>query len=285
MAVRICPLCRKHPLGSHANTKWCKGCASELRRSPKHTLTPAQQRKALRLRGKKPRQEVADRVNCSVANLSRFARANGVSFSAMPYATNAQLVKQVVAYYRKHGFKETQKQFPRLKIRNIVDRYDGTCSRQKRWTPEQIVQAVRMAGILSEARQAKLFARPGAGAGSVRSLWNKRLNGQPNSVLGLPMYAAGFLCRPSVPSVLVSTKRPSKHMSTRRMVLWVDAELFLRPGVSLPLRKAVRALAKFQRWLWQTENVRAAVLRVTKMNCNRQSQARASSSAQWRTVP
>lgn len=263
MRLELCPSCKQELVQQHHNAKWCAVCAAERRKKPPSSLTPAQVRKALKLRGTMLKDDVAKAVGVSRAAITRLGRERGVSFSAMPYATNPKLVARVIAHYDKHGRIATQKRFPDVSVRAIVEHYGrGRQPRQVRWTDEQIVAAARMAGIVSMERQAEIFGRPGAHKGSIRSLWIKRLKVAGGGIHGMSAHTARHLLRPGFPVVTTqfwNTRRGSSEFS-RQIVLWCDMGPWLRRGTPPFVREGIKAMTNFQRWLFKTDNPRKAIL-------------------------
>jgi hypothetical protein len=260
----LCPDCRVRLVQEHGNAKRCAPCAKARVQRPHHAMTPAQVRHALRLRGKYQKKEVARLVGVPWGSLSRLGRELGVSFSAMPYAANPALVARVTAYYAKHGRRATEKRFPEVSVRYIIERYPHR-PRQVRWTGEQIVQAARMAGLVSKERQAKLFKRPNAQRGSITSLWMKRFGHGGANIHGISQWGAKALLLPGYPTVMTqfweTRQRAGDGASfTRQLVLWCDMEPWLLPGTPPFLRDAVRAMADFQCWLFKTPHPRRAIL-------------------------
>jgi hypothetical protein len=259
----LCPDCKVRLVKDHWNAKRCGPCAKMRVSRPHHAMTPAQVRQALALRGKCTRKEVARRVGVTDVAINRLGRELGVSFSAKPYSTNPGLVARVAAYYARHGRQATQKRFPDVCVRSIVERYPHR-PRQARWTDEQIVQAARMAGLVSAKRQAEMFNRPNAREGSIKSLWAKRFGRGGAHIHGLSKHAARALLRPGFPTVATQFWA-MRHWAndlpfSREIVLWCDVEKWLLPGTPDFLRDAVRTMADFQRWLFKTETPRRAIL-------------------------
>lgn len=259
----LCPDCQVRLVRDHWNAKRCGPCAKARVKRPHHAMTPAQVRHALALRGQCPRKEVARRVGVTDVAINRLGRELDLSFSAKPYSTNPLLVAQVTAHYARHGRPATEKRFPNINVRSIVERYPHR-PRQTRWTDDQIVQAARMAGLVSAKRQAELFNRPNAHEGSIKALWMKRFGAGGAHIHGFSKHAARALLRPGFPTVKTQFWA-MRHWAnacafTRELVLWCDMEEWLLPGTPDFLRDAVRTMADFQRWLFKTESPRRAIL-------------------------
>ncbi len=251
-----CPNCKKRPKQGHFNSKWCKLCARSFRINPRSTLSEAQIEQARKLIGKMSREDIAERVGTSVASLKRAFRGTRLAFFNR-YMINPKLVEQVCRYYEKHGRQKTQKQFPDIKVRSIVERYKKFKPRQARWTDEQFVMLARMAGIVSPSKQAKFFNRPRANAGSIKAAWMKRLGFSPAQLHGMSHDNGKHLVSDSCPFVKVGKgKRPL------RICLWVDMEQHQRDGLPDFISEAVTTLADFQRWLFKSEDPRTEIIKL-----------------------
>jgi hypothetical protein len=196
----LCPDCKVRLVQDHGNAKRCERCAEARRQQPHHAMTPQQVRHALALRGKMSRAAIAQRVGVSLPSIFRLGRELGISFALVRSPDYARLIERVNAYYVKHGRAATQKRFPDVRVRSIVERYPHA-PRQVRWTGKQIVQAARMAGLVSMERQARIFNRPNAHAGAIQSLWMKRFRHGGANIHGVSKHAARALLRPGYPTV------------------------------------------------------------------------------------
>jgi transcriptional regulator with XRE-family HTH domain len=156
---RTCLTC-KRPIRGHFNRKRCRPCAKRLVKRPVGKLSPGQEKVARKLAGKMKQDDLADRIGCSRSNLIRWARDHKVSLDSL--SLKPDVVKKVCAYYERHGRKRTEKKFPNVRVRSIVERYKLFKPRQIKWTDKQIIEAARMAGLISPGAQAKYFNRPRA---------------------------------------------------------------------------------------------------------------------------
>lgn len=246
-----CLNCKKRERKKHFNSKYCERCSSELRSKPKSTLTKSQINKAKKLIGKMPRDEIAKELKTSVSNLKR-AKVGYLYYKNYKYRANPKLVQRVCKFYEKHGLRKTQEEFPDITVRSLIERYPQYRPRQIRWTDEQIIDAVKMAGFVSFDEQSKYFNRPGAKAGSIKKLWISRLSGSPMAIHGLSGWNAQFIVDPKCPHV--------KTPSGISLYLWVDLENHLLPEMPQFLHEAVSTLATFQRKLYGVKNVRREIL-------------------------
>jgi AcrR family transcriptional regulator len=230
-------------------------------------MTTEQIRMAQRLVGKMPRDEIAKACGVSVSSLKRAFRGVRICYFNK-YVANPNLVEAVCRYYEKHGKNKTQERFPNVKVRSVVERYKNFNPRTIRWTDEQIIEAARMAGIISKKAQAEYFNRPNAHLGSITSLWMKRFGRGGGSVNGLAWYVARQFVRPSCPRVQTAVwAMRQTHKNTfqsRTVALWVDVATHIKAAAPEWFRSTAVALARYQRWLWKTERVHASVLKMIK---------------------
>lgn len=256
----MCPRCNSRPKKKHRNAKWCAYCAEQLIKRPDGKLTPAQERKVRRLAGTMFVKDLAKEVGTSKSNLTRWAKQHGVNINALRYPDH--IVQEVCDYYAKHGGPKTQKKYPKIRIRSIVERYFkrlGHEPRQVRWTADEIIELAKMGGLVSYERQAAYFNRPGANKGSITSAWAKKFGHGSVYVNGLSMCIAKHYVRSNCP--YYKTSFWDHHNGARNIALWVDVEKHLRSDVPDHLRDAIKALAKFQRWL-HGRNVRQSIKRI-----------------------
>lgn len=249
MINKLCGLCKKRPKRRHFNSKWCVSCALELRKRPRSTLTKEQIHQAESLIGKMDRRDIAQELGTSISNLKRAFKNKTLAFHNK-YKSNPALVKQVCEYYEKHGKLKTQKKFPTINLRSVVERYPHK-KRQIRWTDDQIAEAARMATFVTFDKQAKIFNRPGANEGSIKSLWMKKFNFYPAQLHGM--------CH-NMGKHIVSSKCPQIKLNFMRLYLWVDMEKHLLIGVPRSIRDGIKTMAHFQRWIYNTDNPKKTIL-------------------------
>jgi hypothetical protein len=208
--------------------------------------------------------ELAEYIGSSRTNLIRWATANGVSLDAHSY--KPEVKARVLAYYERHGRVKTQKAFPGVGVRSIVERnYGAFQPRQIRWTDEQIIEAARMSGLVSPLAQAKYFNRPRAHVGSIKSLWMKKFKHGGGGINGMVHDTAKHLV--TVKARYLKPKgltRKNKLVEFRRLILWVDIEKCMKPETPAFIQDAIHALADFQRWLHGTKNPRPKILKMIK---------------------
>lgn len=254
-ASRPCVLCGTRFTPSHWNRKKCDECRTTFYNTG--YLTPAQERTVRRFAGKIYIHELAAKVGVSKPTLVRWARRTKVSLNALKYTD--RVVKEVCEYYVQHGRHKTQKRFPDVNVRSVVERYLAGLTderRQVRWTPAQLIRLVKMAGLVSFSRQAERFGRPGAHAGSVKSAWTKRFKVGSANINGLSYWTARGYVTKACPfyetdfwekRVTIDRKRSTTQV--RKIALWIDVARHLRDDVPDHLASAIQAMARFQVWL------------------------------------
>ena len=270
MKKNLCPNCKARPKKKHFNSKWCGICAANFRKRPKSTLTKTQVKKAQSMIGQMPAPEIAKHLGTSVSNLKRAFVGKSIWFKNGKYKNQPHLVKQVLAYYEEHGKKATQEMFPSVNVKCIVDRpeyYGGqNNTRQMRWTDDQLLELVKMAGMVSTTDQAKYFNRPGANAGSIKSVWSKRFGCSGGQIHGMSHCQAKYFIKASCPYLLTEfwSQRYLSYASdkVRKIYLWVDMERHLRADCPKFVKKAIEAMADFQRWLFQSDQPKRAIVKV-----------------------
>jgi len=256
--IARCLRCKMRPRRSdHHNTKWCRRCRRHLLSNPKGTLTKDQKKMALSLVGKMPREEIAQEIGgVSIANLKR--SLPGVSFAFHnKYCINQGLVRDVCRSYEKNGRKKTEQAFPNVRVRSIVERYKFFKPRRIRWKDSQIIELVKMAGIVSFKDQARYFKRPNAFEGSIKSFWIKRMGFGGGSIHGMSNWMA---------KEIVTDKCPRMNLphSRKKICLWADMQDHLKIGVPKFICDAVKMLAHFQGWIFANEQPKIAIYKISK---------------------
>lgn len=221
-------------------------------------MTREQVAEAKLLVGKMPREEIAQTVGVSLANLKRSMRGVRLNYYNHLRA-RPDLVKEVCKYYEKHGRRETEKRYPKLKIRSIVERYKDYKPRQIRWTDEQICELVKMGGIISYRHQWRFFKRPNAYEGSTKSFWMKRMSFSGGGIHGLSHWIAKEITTGDCPYICTEfwETRDRRYISdrfSRKLYLWVDMENHLKLGIPKFIEDAVVIMAEFQRWVFQSKS-------------------------------
>ena len=268
---RICARCKKRPRKAHFNSKWCIQCAKDLVSRPAGNLSVAQKAFALQHRGDMKIDDICRKLNVSRANLKRSCRGMRFFSHNGKYKERPDLVRQVLDFYFENGKSATVEAFPNVNVKCIVDRpeYYGIkrVFRQKRWTPEDFHEAVKMAGLVSFKAQAIFFNRPRANAGSVKALWSKRMSSYPGYLHGLAAWNAKWIISEKCPVL-----RP-KHAAgrdfnpkseTHPLVLYVDAEKYLRTDCPEFVRSAIGTMADFTRWVFDSKNPKRQIIKMIR---------------------
>lgn len=224
-------------------------------------MTEGQIAEATKLIGKMPREEIAERVGVSVSSLKRAFRGTRLAYQNR-WVANPALVKRVCAYYEKNGRVKTAKAFPGVKVRSVVERYKNFLPRQTRWTEPQLIEVARMAGLVGFSDQARFFRRPGAHEGAIRSVWVKRFKSSGGGVHGMSDWMAKHLVTERCPRLVTDywTTSRGRQRFGRKLCLWVDMERHMRRGVPPFVADAIRTMAQFQRWLFQSDKPKRAIL-------------------------
>lgn len=216
------------------------------------------------LAGTMPRDEIAKKLDCSLANLKRSCPGTKFTFFNR-WANNPDFVKELCAYYEKHGRRPTERKYPHAKIRSIVEHYKFFSPRQVRWKGAELVEAVKMAGLVSHNGQAKYFKRPRANEGSIKSLWYKKFKiDQPQYRMhGLTKNKAIWLCKSTVPFIETGFG-PQNCKFAYHIALWIDVEKHLKPGIPDSFKDGIYAMARFQRKLFGDKNTKSKIIKMMK---------------------
>lgn len=256
--IIICPICNSCPKQKHFNSKYCLICAKKILKRPIGKLTKSQELRLHQLRIKYNSKEIANRIGTSRSNLIRWCRDRKISLAhksgSRKYILDPILRQNVLDYYVENGKIKTQKKFPNIKVRSIIERYPHA-PRQIRWKYNEILEAVRMGGLVPKSSQAIFFNRPNANEGSINSIWNKKLNGNRSVINGLPYFIA---------KRIVKDKSRFINLKYRKLFLWIDLENNLSPNLPIHFKKAIKAMAKFQKWLFNDKEPRKKILNMIK---------------------
>lgn len=255
--INTCPNCKIRKKQKHDNSKWCLHCALQFRKRPKSNMTSEQIKQAKKLIGKMDRREIAQKLDVSLSSLKRAFRGKRLAFYNYCVA-NPDLVKRVNKYYESHSQSDTAKYFnlSEKQIEHIVYRYKMHKPKQIRWSNDQIVMLAKMAGLVRMDKQAKIFNRPGAKAGSIKSAWTKKFKNCGGSVHGMSEYIAKNLVTDKCPRLKTQfyEARRKGQFYSRKLCLWVDMEKYLKPDIPEFVVDAIKQMAEFQRWLFKTND-------------------------------
>ncbi len=260
-----CPDCKTREIQKHHNSKRCLPCALERRKHPRHSLTLVQQLIVRSYAGILSQNELAKKAKASRSNVIRFAVEVGISLDANRYPDS--VVDEVCKYYEKHGKRKTQKEFPKVSVRSIVERYYQGIPRQTRWKDDELIELARMAGIISKKAQAQYFGRPCANEGSIISAWMKKYGQGGGNVNGLSWHVArhfvGPRCKPIRLKVWARRKKV-RNTEGRQLVLWTELKKYLKPSSPLWIKQCIKEMAAYQRWLFGVKDVKSKVSRMIK---------------------
>jgi AcrR family transcriptional regulator len=215
----------------HWNAKYCGPCAELRRHRPVSRITPEQGTQLLAMVHQVTHDEMARRLGVSRSAVNRWFRDQGMSSKSQQYRPD--VVAAVLRAYEEGGKARVKALYPDVSVRSIVERYKAYPPRQIRWTDEQIVEAARMAGLVSTNAQARYFSRPNAYAGSIQALWAKRFGVYPHDINGLAAHLTWRIALPGTPATMVKQSQGNSHGFK---VLWLDLAPRLRPSVPACLR-------------------------------------------------
>lgn len=262
--MRACLRCDQ-PITGHFNRKRCEPCAALLRKRPASHLTERQVKVVLKYAGRIPQKELAIKIKSSRSNLIRWASRHAISLDSLSY--KPEVVRAVCGFYEMHGRRATERAFPKVSVRSIIE-HKGLGMfkpRQTRWDDKSLLEAARMAGLVSPEAQAKYFNRPGAHRGSIKSLWTKRFGFGACKINGMAHWHAKHLVTVKARYLRpYGEGRDGKPVQFRRLILWVNMEKCLKPDVPEFIRDAVKTMAQFQRWLHATPDPATKIKRMIR---------------------
>lgn len=261
MKIDICKECNISPKQNHKNSKYCKPCALKLRKRPRANLTDSQISKLKKLAGTIYYEKLAKQIGASRSSVMRYARDNNINVNTHKY--RPEIVEETLRFYEKHGKTKTQEKFPSVKVRSIVERYKDFKPRQTRWKDKEIIELVKMAGLICPRSQARYFNRPRSNEGSIKSVWIKKMKCPPTRINGLPHSVAKNLVTKDIKYIKTyGLSRDKKTVQYIRLALWIDIEKHMKKQVPGYIKKSVSACAHFQRWLHHGEDVKKEIKRI-----------------------
>lgn len=198
---------------------------------------------AKRLAGTMPREAIAEAVGVSLSNLKRSCK--GVNFYYFNrWANNPDLVKEITAYYEKHGRRKTEDKYPDAKVRSVVERYKLFNPRQVKWKDHELIELAKFAGLISFKNQARFFNRPRSNEGSIRSVWVKTFKTKQTFMHGLPIHKAKLFLEDGFP--IIKRQAMIRNRYSNEMVLFCDAVKYIRKDCPEFVALAIKAMAEFQ---------------------------------------
>lgn len=260
MTTRICLNCNRRPIKEHGNAKWCIKCSIAFIHRPKSTLTSQQINTAKRLIGKKPRGEIAKQLGVNVSNLKRAFRGVSLAYYNI-WKRQPNLVKDICKFYEKNGAVKTRRMYPSANLRSVLERYKWYKPRTVKFTKEDFEKCIKFAGLIPSETQARILNRPNAFAGSIKSLWCKRIKSHQSGLHGLTQVNRDHLVLKSCPQI---TTRFGSSPRSHKLSLWVDVENHLKPDCPEFIVSAVKTLADFQRWVFHPNNPRKEILKILR---------------------
>lgn len=265
MKDKICLDCKVEIFG-HQNRKRCPACVEKLRKRPGWKLNQKQISIIKKNAGLISREEIAMMANTSVSTVKRWARDHKVSLAYFNYKED--VIKNVCSYYEIHGKRKTQEMFTDLNVRSIVERHKIFKPRQSKWKDNEIIDAVRMSCFVSFKDQARKFNRPFAFSGSLISLWQKKLNGTPTRIHGLSQNKACLFVTKNCPWIKAPliVNIDGDESCARNIFLWVDMEKHFLEDCPELIKEAIRAMAEFQRWIFQGKDPKKEIQRMIDGN-------------------
>lgn len=193
-------------------------------------------RDIIALAGTMTREEIANSLRTSRATVNRCLRDNGIK-TGQPKQYPIEIREAVIAFYATHNKYETQKQFPDVRVRSIIERYE-TEAKQNFWTFEEELKVLSMVTEKSTASIAKELKR---GPASVNKMLRLRYNVSPKHLNGI----AYRLCKHVLSSDYIPTKKGNAYI-----VNWQDFDTFIDTK-NKDIIMCVRILAEFRRFLCQ----------------------------------
>lgn len=251
MSAMKCNQCGSDYKVQHWNSRYCEDCRY-LRRK-KNIGFPASATKAQiaivkAMVGDANINEIAALLGVHRSFVKRIGLTLGLTFRIETYSE--ETIREVTEYYLKHGKPETEKMFPNVAVRTIIEHkagLKGLYPRCRKWTDAEMVELAKFAGLVSFNNQAKYFNRPRANAGSIKSAWCKRFKTAPGYMHGLPIHKAKILLMPGFPTITVQEQ---ERGGERKMVLFCDAVKYLAKDTPDFIKDAIKAMAEFQRKLY-----------------------------------
>jgi hypothetical protein len=259
--MSLCVFCKKNKkVSDHANAKYCKKCNEMIRLKKACPSATREDVLAIKkLAGKITTKQIAVEIGADKNKVKTIARQHKISLKSFAkHQKNPLRTKQVIDFYERYGLQEAKKQFPEIRVRSIIERYPHR-RRQEKWQAKKIIEAVKMSGIVSPGEIAKRLARPRANAGSITSLFQKRLKIKPTYCNGLPFEMAKKIIKKEV-----AIKNRIKHDNSINIVPWFVIEKHIDKRASPIIKECVRAMASFQRWIHQAKNIDLSIKKIAR---------------------
>jgi hypothetical protein len=240
-----CKNCNKNISPKHFNTKYCYACKIL---SAKCRFPNIPEDKKLMIYSFYDKGVNADKmsqyVGLSRATINRFLRKEGLKRKRKYHDVS----KAVISFYEKNGIIKTLEKYPNIKVRSIIETarlygYDYE-PRQIRWQNDQIIEAAKMAGIISHDSQAKFFNRPNAFSGAIKSLWSKNFKCNQKYINGLSFNVAKNIIKLGTPIIRIRNK--GQYIDK---ILWCDIYNNVNDDLPEWIKNIFKTLCDFQKWL------------------------------------
>ncbi len=201
---------------------------------------------------KMKRADIADAINVPVSRLKRAASFAGWKFTFTKGFADLKydptLVVEVLNYFDSNGKIKTQEKFPDINIRSVVERYGkGRNTRCKKWSNNDLIELMKMGGIISFENQAIFFNRPRAHKGSIVSVWQKVFGVSSRCMNGLPKYKAEKIAKKECPYI------KSEYKNGMKLYLWCDLKNYLLPNCSEVVKRCINIMCEFQERIFNGE--------------------------------
>lgn len=223
--------------------------------------------------------EIAKILNRNKASLSVFINKH---FGGNPaylkrITKHKHLHEAVLIYFKNHTFEETAEEFELTssELKSCMTyaykdpqlfnlRKDTRQNHRNLWTAEQLTTMLRMCGIFSRDSIAKKINRGNARVVKEK-LIDLKVSSRNINGINLSQFEKGFGFKTDK-VVSKNAGSPSKNgTSYFKIVLWDDLEKMIatKEIETFPVyEKLIYTMANFQRWLWNTNNVRPKVLKM-----------------------
>ena len=264
METRYCKECGKIINVPHFNQTKCVECCEYLKKYPKTTMTHEQIEKAKTMIGRKTRHEICSELGISLASLKRAFRGTRIPWTKE--FINQQMAEKVSKYYETHTLEETQKKFKNIRIRSIIERYKIHKPKCVKWTDHDVVEQVRMQGLVSYNAQAKFFKKKKLNKGGIKSLCSKRnyKGFSRSNIHGMFQHKAIYFVKKSCPFLEVKGLDRETAINKRYLYLWCDMRKHLRTDCPESVKQIIDIGFQFQKWLYKSDNPKKEILKIIK---------------------
>lgn len=191
--------------------------------------------------GKLSRTEIAQRLDVSLSYLNRYMTKHKI-YSGPRRRYDKETIDQVVSFYLKHTRSETEKRFPDLNVRAIIETYLGNKGSHKNWTLNEILFTAKVGGLLTYERQGEIINRT---YNSIKTRWLKDIGMSPKNLNGIPLKDVRDLIKKGCRYFYIKSKE--RFGRDPCVVLWCDLEKNLLDDVPPEIKQCVSAMSQFQK--------------------------------------